>query len=210
MKLSKATLPFIFGLAIASIGCSNVNLGYNSTETIDFDNLDNKYQNRYFSIDYPSGYKAVGNINGTVEMEKLKDMDPEEILSLPMNELEIAPEAENYEWELPEIYIVLSNYKLDLPLRVFMNMSMYSKLQSEDEEVSLIRFSEIDSISFAGYPALEIDFYYKNLSGDTLVQNQIIVQKPDFSLYYLNNNYNSSQPGYERGKKILDSFKFKD
>lgn len=70
-------------------------------------------------------------------------------------------------------------------------------------------YSDVDSISFAGHPALETNFYYLAENGDTLVQNQKIVMKPDFSLYYINIKYNS-RTSPETGEKIVSSFHFKD
>lgn len=144
-------------------------------------------------------------------MEELKNMDADSIAAMPMNELNIGPKTDNAEWLLPEVYIVLSRHKLDFPIRMFMDLSIYAKSQPGADNMPLIGYSDVDSISFAGYPALEIEFAYKGESGDTLVQHQIIVQKPDYSLYYLNNKYNySNSESYELGERILSSFKFKD
>ncbi|MDE5674791.1 MAG: hypothetical protein K2I16_03095 [Muribaculaceae bacterium] len=59
------------------------------------------------------------------------------------------------------------------------------------------------------HPALETNFYYLAENGDTLVQNQKIVMKPDFSLYYVNIKYNS-RTSPETGEKIVSTFQFKD
>lgn len=174
--------------------------------------LNNQYQNEYFTINYPTGYKVDANFNcKPANMEELAKMDADSIAAMPMNELNIIPTTDNVEWRLPEVYIVLSRHKLDFPIRMFMDLSIYAKTQPDAGHMPLIGYSDIDSISFAGYPALEIEFAYKGESGDTLVQHQIIVQKPDYSLYYINNKYNNSYPeSYKLGESILSSFKFKN
>ncbi len=174
--------------------------------------LENIYLNQYFSIKYPFGYEANANFGcRPADMEELKNMDADSIAAMPMNELNIVPKTDNAEWLLPEVYIVLSRHKLDFQIRMFMDLSFYAKDQPGADNMPLIGYSDVDSISFAGYPALEIEFAYKGESGDTLVQHQIIVQKPDYSLYYINNKYNYSHPqSYELGERILSSFKFKD
>ncbi len=176
---------------------------------------DDTYSNQYFSIKYPFGYEAYANFAYCpIGGEELMNMDADSIAAMPMhelNELNIVPKTDNAEWLLPEVYIVLSRHKLNIPIRMFMDLSIYTKEQQGDDNMPLIGYSDVDSISFAGYPALEIEFAYKGESGDTLVQHQIIVQKPDYSLYYLNIKFNNSlSESYELGKKILSSFKFKD
>lgn len=172
---------------------------------------DDTYSNQYFSIKYPFGYEAYANFAyRPIGGEEIKNIGTDSLVAMPMNELNIVPKH-NAEWLLPEVYIVLSRYKLNIPIRMFMDLSIYTKEQQGDDNMPLIGYSDVDSISFAGYPALEIEFAYKGESGDTLVQHQIIVQKPDYSLYYLNIKFNNSlSESYELGKRILSSFKFKD
>lgn len=209
--MKKITLLLLFGSVILSIACANGKQSGISTKPSIFAGLNNQYQNEYLIIDYPLGYIVDANFNCTpADMEELAKMDADSIAAMPMNELNIIPTTENAEWRLPEVYIVLSRHKLDFPIRMFMDLSIYAKTQPNADNLPLIGYSDVDSISFAGFPALEIEFAYKGESGDTLVQHQIIVQKPDYSLYYLNNKYNRSYPeSFEEGEKILSSFKFK-
>lgn len=176
------------------------------------DYLNKEYQNGYFSIRYPDNYQVNANFNCTpADMNELAKMEADSIAAMPMNELNIIPITDNVEWRLPEVYIVLSRHKLDFPIRMFMDLSIYAKEQSDTDNMPLIGYTDVDSICFAGYPALEIDFAYKGESGDTLVQHQIIVQKPDYSLYYINCKYNKSySDSYNLGSKIISTFKFKD
>lgn len=210
--MKKITLLLLLGSVILSIACANGKQSGISTKPSIFVGLNNQYQNEYLIIDYPSGYIVDANFNCTpADMEQLAKMDADSIAAMPMNELNIIPITENVEWRLPEVYIVLSRHKLDFPIRMFMDLSIYTKTQPNADNLPLIGYSDVDSISFAGYPALEVEFAYKGESGDTLVQHQIIVQKPDYSLYYVNNKYNLSHPGsYEFGEKILSSFKFRE
>lgn len=209
--MKKITLLLLLGSIILSIACANGKQSGISTKSSQFVGLTNQYQNEYFTINYPNGYKIDANFNcKPANMDELAKMDADSIAAMPMNELNIIPTTENAEWRLPEVYIVLSRYKLDFPIRMFMDLSIYAKTQPNADNLPLIGYSDVDSISFDGFPALEIEFAYKGESGDTLVQHQIIVQKPDYSLYYLNNKYNRSYPGsFEEGEKLLSSFKFK-
>lgn len=212
LQMKKATLSFISSMIILSFVYANGKQSGISTKPDTVTSLNRLYQNEYFSINYPVGYEVVANFGcRSANMEELKNMDADSIAAMPMNELNIVPKTESVEWRLPEVYVVLSRHKLDFPIRMFMDLSIYTKNQPNADKMPLIGHSNVDSISFAGYPALEIEFAYKGESGDTLVQHQIIVQKPDYSLYYINNKYNYSHPEfYELGEKILSSFKFKD
>lgn len=209
--MKKITLLLLLGSVILSIACANGKQSGISTKPSIYVGLNNQYQNEYFTIDYPSGYIVDANFNcPPADMEELAKMDADSIAAMPMNELNIIPTTENVEWRLPEVYIVLSRHKLDSPIRMFIDLSIYAKTQPNANNLPLIGYSDVDSISFAGFPALEIEFAYKGESGDTLVQHQIIVQKPDYTLYYINNKYNRSYPkSYEEGEKIISSFKFK-
>lgn len=209
--MKKITLPILLSVIILSIFCANGKQSGISSKSSQIFGLNNRYQNEYFTINYPAEYKVDANFNcKPVNMDELAMMEADSIAAMPMNELNIIPTNGNVEWVLPEVYIVLSRHKLDFPIRMFMDLSIYSKTQPEAENMPLIGYSDVDSITFSGYPALEIEFAYTGENGDTLVQHQIIVQKPDFSLYYLNNKYNPSHQGsYELGEKILSSFNFK-
>lgn len=209
--MKKITLPILLSVIILSIFCANGKQSGISSKSSQIFGLNNRYQNEYFTINYPAEYKVYANFNcKPVNMDELAMMEADSIAAMPMNELNIIPTNGNVEWVLPEVYIVLSRHKLDFPIRMFMDLSIYSKTQPDAENMPLIGYSDVDSITFSGYPALEIEFAYTGENGDTLVQHQIIVQKPDFSLYYLNNKYNPSHQGsYELGEKILSSFNFK-
>ena len=208
--MKKITL-LLLGSIILSIACAKGKQSGISTRSSQVVELTNQYQNEYFTIKYPNGYKVDANFNcKPVNMDELAIMEADSIAAMPMNELNIIPTNDNAEWSLPEVYIVLSRHKLDFPIRMFMDLSIYSKTQPDTDNMPLIGYSDVDSICFSGYPALEIEFAYKSENGDTLVQHQIIVQKSDFSLYYLNNKYNPSHRGsYELGERILSSFNFK-
>lgn len=173
--------------------------------------LSRTYSNEYFSIKYPDSYSIDANFNcKPASMEELRDMDTDSIAAMPMNELNIVPKAPNPNWDMPEVYVVLSRHKLDLPIRMFMDLSIYTKNQENDDNMPYIGYSDVDSISFAGFPALEIDFAYQGERGDTLIQHQIIVQKPNYELYYINSKYNlSNAQAYELGNSIVNSIKFK-
>ena len=172
--------------------------------------LSELYQNGHFSIRYPASYHANANFSGkTATMDELIAMDADEIKELPMNEVSINPNHDNDYWISPEVYIVLSRHKMDLPLRMFMGFSIETSNIPNDESMEYIGHSDVDSISFDGYPALEADFFYRAENGDTLIQNQKIVMKPDFSLYYVNIKYNS-RTSPETGEKIVSTFQFKD
>ena len=172
--------------------------------------LSELYQNGHFSIRYPASYHANANFSGkTATMDELIAMDADEINELPMNEASIMPKHHNSYWISPEVYIVLSRHKMDLPLRMFMDLSIETRNYTNEEDMECLGYSDVDSISFAGHPALETNFYYLAENGDTLIQNQKIVMKPDFSLYYVNIKYNS-RTSPETGEKIVSTFQFKD
>lgn len=144
-------------------------------------------------------------------MKELIKMEPDSIAALQRNDLFIYPKVDDGRFIMPEIFIVQSVQKLPFPLSSFMGLSIESKVNSYTEDMPLIGYSDVDSISFAGYPALDVEFAYKGEGNDTVCQYQIIVQKPDYSLYYLNIRCNQAYPeGFDFGKKILSTFKFKD
>ena len=137
-------------------------------------------------------------------------MTPEAIQSLLPNELYINPDISNQYWEKPEIYIVLSRHKLDFPLRLMMGLSIETKEKEQNGGMEYIGCTEVDSINFAGYPALTVDFAYRASICDTLIQHQIIVQKPNYELYYINAKYNLRNSRAEKlGEEIISIFKFK-
>lgn len=168
------------------------------------------YQNDFFSIRYPDTYLADANFSGkTYTLDELNEMREDAMNKLEMNEVSIMPKHHNSYWVSPEVYIVLSRHKVDLPLRMFMDLSIEKHNYANEEDMECLGYSDVDSTSFAGHPALETNFYYLAENGDTLVQNQKIVMKPDFSLYYINIKYNS-RTSPQTGKKIVSSFQFKD
>lgn len=173
--------------------------------------LSKTYSNKYFSIDYPNDYEAEASFpTKPVDIEELKDMTPEAIQSLLPNELYINPNISNQYWEKPEVYIVLSRHKLDFPLRLMMGLSIETKGKEQNDGMEYIGCTEVDSINFAGYPALTVDFAYRASICDTLIQHQIIVQKPNYELYYINTKYNQRNSRAEKlGEEIISTFKFK-
>lgn len=209
MKKILITSFMIFGVV-----CLSVIYGRQSGKTdrtLSETSLSRTYSNDYFSIQYPYSYLADASFNcKPASMEELRDMEADSITAMPMNELNIVPHGPNHNWDMPEVYVVLSRHKLDFPIRMFMDLSIYSKNQENSNNMPYIGCSDVDSISFAGFPALAIDFAYKGEQGDTLIQHQIIVQKPNYELYYINSKYNlSNVQAYELGNKIIDTFKFK-
>lgn len=100
--------------------------------------------------------------------------------------------------------------KIHLSLRDFMQNSIAFKGMGNKE---VYQSSDVDSTSFAGLPALSVTFSYPQGFEDTLVQRQMIVQLPDYKLYYININcysgivHNSQKlaPVF----KILETLKFK-
>lgn len=171
-----------------------------------------QYSNDFFSLTYPATYEVEADFSYKVAtMDELQNMSPEQMSDMGANEMYIVPRKYNQYWTEPEVYIVLSRYKLEFPIRMFMELSTHSKAQSEDESMEYIGNTDVDSTSFCGYPTLQTDFLYRAENGDTLINHQIIVQKPDYSLYYLNVNFNyNKNPDPQVGFDIINSIKFKD
>lgn len=168
-------------------------------------------QNDYFEISYPEVYSANAKFDSQpITESELLAMDSASIVAMPMNELTLTPKAYNVDWEWPEIFIVLSRHKIDFPIRLYMETAVAINSRSRDG-MNFMANTGIDSLSFDGCPALETNYVFTSESGDTLVWNQIVVQKPDYSLYYINNKYNFSVPESEElGNMILSTFKFKE
>lgn len=200
MMLGVVCLSFIYGTQSG-----------NTDRTFGVVALLQTYSNEYFSIKYPDNYLVDASFNcKPASMEELRDMDADSITAMPMNELNIVPKGLNHNWNMPEVYVVLSRHKLDFPIRMFMDLSIYSKNQENGDNLAYIGCSDVDSISFAGFPALVIDFAYRGERGDTLIQHQIIVQKPNYELYYINSKYNLRNSRAEKlGEEIISTFKFK-
>lgn len=171
----------------------------------------NVYQNDYFEISYPDVYTANARFDTQpITESELLGMDSASIVAMPMNELTLAPKAYNVDWEWPEIFIVLSRHKIDFPIRLYMETAVAINSRSQDGMKFVVN-TGVDSLNFDGSPALETNYVFTSESGDTLVWNQIVVQKPDYSLYYINNKYNFSVPESEElGNMILSTFKFKE
>lgn len=139
-----------------------------------------RYRNEYLRVDYPAGYRVVDRFDYGVD--NLKGYRKDAPVALAANELDILP-LDSAE-ALPWIHIVLSRMAaFDSDLRFFAELSAFSK---SDYEVSV---SDIDSITFAGCPAMSLTFEYPWEDGDTLVQHQTIVSTDDLSLYYVNLNH---------------------
>lgn len=209
--MKKITLFLIPCMLLLFFACTNSKQTDTPAKDSNYPALNCRYQNEYFSIDYPSGYEAYANFQTQpADGEDLKNMDSAATMDRPMNSLDIVPKKDTADWILPEVSIILSRNKLEVPIRAFMNVSIYMNGQPQDG-LEPIGYSDIDSLCFAGYPALKVSLVYKSESGDTIVKCQTIVQKPDFSLYYLNNQYNYSHPETrDLGERILSTFKFKD
>lgn len=203
-------IPITTILLILLVSCSFKSKTESSPRNQSDTDLPEVYQNGFFSIRYPETYLADANFSGkTYTLDELNEMGEEAMNKLEMNEVSIMPKHHNSYWISPEVYIVLSRHKVDLPLRMFMDLSIEKHNYANEEDMECLGYSDVDSISFAGHPALETNFYYLAENGDTLVQNQKIVMKPDFSLYYINIKYNS-RTSPETGEKIVSSFQFKD
>lgn len=166
----------------------------------------NVYQNEYLSMEYPSSYTIEGNFDiGVDKWEKcITDSNYQ------MNQINVFPRCgSNDSYMKPELRIIMSRQAIQLPLREFANFSVFTK-QYEDHEVILA--SDIDSLSFAGLPALAMTFAYPQETGDTLLQRQIIVQQPDYKLFYINIICNEKSNYAEKLApiyQILETFKFK-
>jgi hypothetical protein len=164
------------------------------------------FENEYFSIKYPSDYVVVGEF--PVGADNLQTASSDTTLATATNEIDIMPC--NPTKDKPWLHIVLSRYKIQLSLRDFMQASMAFKGMGKEE---VYTFSDVDSTSLAGLPALAVTFGYPQESGDTIVQRQTIVQLPDYKLYYINlncssgivNNSDKLAPVF----KMLETMKFK-
>lgn len=207
--LSLACLSAVGCLLFA---CANDNQAVSTGKSNDSKSHYNLYQNEYFSINYPLTYKVEAAFDYPLaDMEELKTMDPDAIRSMPVNEMYIVPKAYNIDWQLPEVNIVLSCFRLDAPIRIFMDLAIYARSQENLDNLSFIGNTEVDSISFAGYPALVTDFLYKEETGDTLVDHRIIVQQPDYKIFYINTWYKASKSdSYEKGEEIISTFRFNE
>ncbi len=164
------------------------------------------FENEYFSIKYPNDYVIEGEFS--VGADNLQTASSNSTFASAINEIDIVPC--NPTKDKPWLHIVLSRYKIQLPLRDFMQNSMASK-GSGNEEV--YTYSDVDSISFAGLPALAVTFGYPQANGDTIVQRQMIVQLPDYKLYYISLNC-SSEIVHDSAKlalafRMLETMKFK-
>lgn len=140
------------------------------------------FENEYFSIKYPRDYTIDGDFE--VGADNLQSYTTDTTTVAATNEIDILPCSPTK--DKPWLHIVLSRMKIQLPLSDFMQNSIAFKGMG-DEEVYLV--SDIDSTSFAGFPALSATFAYPQGFGDTLVQRQTIVQLPDYKLYYININF---------------------
>lgn len=135
---------------------------------------------------------------------------PDSVPTNDMNEFYLAPKFDNPYLMSPEIYIVLSRTKFQLPIRPFAELSIGTKDQSTlGDGMPFIGYTEIDSIDFAGYPALTYALLYQANNGDTIVQQQFVVQREDYSLYYINNKFNKkSDAVWELGADMLSTLEF--
>ena len=164
------------------------------------------FENEYFSIKYPSDYQVEGDF--PVGADNLQADATDTTLATVTNEIDIVPC--NPTKDKPWLHIVLSRYKIQIPLRDFMQTSLAFKGMGDEE---VYAYSDVDSTSFAGLPALAVTFGYPQANNDTIVQRQTIVQLPDYKLYYINincsseivNNSDKLVPAF----KMLETMKFK-
>lgn len=161
------------------------------------------FENEYISIKYPDDYFEVGDFEVGVDNFQHYATD-----STAENSIDILPCDSTK--DDPWLHVVLSRCAFQLPLRDFMNTSIGSKgMMGEDVELA----SDVDSTTFAGYPALSVTFAYPQENGDTLLQWQTIVQLPDYKLYYINvgcySKYVNDSERLVPVFKMLETFKFK-
>ena len=139
------------------------------------------FENEYFSIQYPSNYVVEGEF--PVGADNLEMVRSDSTLATVTNEIDIIPIYPSN--ETPWLHIVLSRFKIQLPIRDFMQNSIAFNQMGK---VKVLVGSPVDSSSFAGMPSLAVTLVHPLENGDTLVQRQIIVQLPDYELYYINLN----------------------
>lgn len=136
------------------------------------------YENSYISIKYPTDYEITGDFRfGADNLQSVVTTSQDSMC----NELYIEPRKASK--DKPWLKIVLSRYKLQLPVSEFMQISMWEK---ETKEKDCYLISDIDSTSFAGYPATSATFAHAQEFGDTIIQKQFIVQLPNYELYFIN------------------------
>lgn len=135
------------------------------------------YQNDYISIAYPKEYIVSGEFKyGADNIQTPEDSSGYYVYN------EIYVTHRDTTKSAPWLRIVLSRYKLQLPLYDFLQLSLYEKKKSGYD----VYVDGIDSTSFSNLPALAATFYYDEGLGDTLIQRQYIVQLPNYELYYIN------------------------
>lgn len=196
-------LLFIFLMVICVLFSCN---SKRETKNISSEGKWHTFENEYFSIKYPSDYVVEGDFE--VGADNLQSYTRDTTTVAATNEIDICPS--NPAKDKPWLHLVLSRFKIQLPLRDFMQNSIAFKGMGNEE---VYQCSDIDSTSFAGLPALSVTFSYPQGFGDTLVQRQTIVQLPDYKLYYININcysgivHNSQKlaPVF----KMLETMKFK-
>lgn len=163
-------LKYILSICICLILLSCQTRGSKSTRATLTWNI---YQNDYISIAYPKEYIVYG------EFKYGTDNPPTPNYSV-YNEIYVTPKDTTK--SAPWLRIVLSRFKLQLPLYAFLQLSLYEKKMSGYD----VYVDDIDSTSFSNLPALAATFYYDEGFGDTLIQRQYIVQLPNYELYYIN------------------------
>lgn len=199
---------------MTAVACSNNKKTENKVKEPKEVELDQIAQNDYFRIQYPSFYEVYDDIRypTLTEVAQWEKERPDEdtIPSTAINEFYLVPKFDNPGLMNPEIYIVLSRFKIQLPIRDFAQTSIAMKDMTPAEDgLTYIGYTDIDSLTFAGYPALSYGLFYESATGDTIVQQQIVVQREDYSLFYINNKYNKkSKASWELGAKMLETFEF--
>ena len=199
-------------ILLALIACSNNKKSETTPKEDEGIVLDQIAQNDYFRIQYPSFYEVYDQIDypifSTDELAAWCKAHPDSVPTNDMNEFYLGPKFDNPDMMNPEIYIVLSRTKMQLPIRSFAEFSISTKSMVE-QDMKFVGYTDIDSLTFAGYPALSYGLFYEAESGDTIVQQQIIVQREDYSLFYINNKFNKkNSAAWELGAQMLETFEF--
>lgn len=172
-----------------------------------------EFSNDFISFEYPAGFEVQDNFYmAPLSIDDIKKLSPEQIGSMPTNQLLITPRAADLHGNKPELSFVMSTTKFDFTLRDHMEFSIGSKESglAQEDGLTYLGFTEIDSLTVAGYPALRTDFGYLSETGDTLVMRQYVMQKPDFTLFYFNIRCNVNAPqALEQGDRIVSTIKVK-
>lgn len=178
------------------------------------DSLDRVFENAYLRIAYSSAYEVDADFStGTLTAEETKALNDDSVAlaledAMGVNSLNIYPREDNADYHLPEIRIVLSRYRFYIPLKEMMQLTIMSKeVSGGEDDLHYIGCGNVDSLTFAGYPALAADFVYRTEAGDTVAHKQIMMMQEDYTFYYINLLYGSDE-SYKLGLKMLTTLSF--